>query len=224
MAKVLLPASGPEDWRNFLAKAEHWSTGHSAKALAYCWHEAGGFPKEVEAAFHGHPDFELLEPLLLLPEHKVPLPGGVTASQNDIWVLARTGEELVSIAVEGKVGEDFGPTIGEWKKNASVGKQERMAYLLDVLNLSSSFPDDIRYQLVHRTASALIEARRFHAKSAVMLVHSFSPSDDHFGDYSRFLAFLGLSAEINTIGKAAPTPGVNLYLGWVRGDEKYLRV
>ncbi len=33
----------------------------------------------------------------------------------------------------------------------------------------------VRYQLLHRTASVVIEAKRFHATTAVMIVHSFSP-------------------------------------------------
>ncbi|MFA7012304.1 MAG: hypothetical protein WC202_05045, partial [Desulfobacterales bacterium] len=48
-----------------------------------------------------------------LPEHKVPLPGGSRSSQNDIWVLARSKGQLISIAVEGKVSETFGPTVQE---------------------------------------------------------------------------------------------------------------
>nr|WP_320041960.1 hypothetical protein [uncultured Desulfobacter sp.] len=55
-----------------------------------------------------------IEPLFIIPEHKVPLPGGAAASQNDIWVLGKTDTHLVSFTVEGNVSEPFGPTAEEW--------------------------------------------------------------------------------------------------------------
>lgn len=46
------PLSNPEDWRQLLAKPDkHWKTGYSAKALAYCWQEANGFPPEIKRIF-----------------------------------------------------------------------------------------------------------------------------------------------------------------------------
>jgi hypothetical protein len=44
-----------------------------------------------------------LEPLLIVPEYRIPLPGGKRASQTDVLVLARGATGLVTIAVEGKV-------------------------------------------------------------------------------------------------------------------------
>ena len=42
MAKILIPASSPEDWKQFLTEPEkHWKSGYSARSLAYCWHELG---------------------------------------------------------------------------------------------------------------------------------------------------------------------------------------
>lgn len=43
------------------------------------------------------------------PEHQVPLLGGSRPSQTDLFVVAQSPGELVSIAVEGKVREPFGP-------------------------------------------------------------------------------------------------------------------
>ena len=104
--------------------------------------------------------FPKIDLLLALPEHQVHLPGGARPSQNDIWALGRSQDQLVSIAVEGKVSEPFGPTIREWQAESSAGKTRRLAYLLSLLELPST-PESLRYQLLHRTASAIIEARRF---------------------------------------------------------------
>ena len=45
MGKVYIPATNPEDWKQFLAEPEkHWKSGYSARSLAYCWHESDGIP------------------------------------------------------------------------------------------------------------------------------------------------------------------------------------
>lgn len=159
MNKIYIPTSSAEQWAQFLAEpVNHWRKGYSARTLAYSWQEANGFPIEVGSVLSS--TFPAVELLLALPEHQVPLPGGSRPSQNDIWVLARSQGQLVSIAVEGKVSEPFGPTMQEWQAESSPGKAERLAYLLSLLGLSSA-PDATRYQLLHRTASAIIEAQRF---------------------------------------------------------------
>src|SRR6185369_7411305 len=81
----------------------------------------------------------------------------------------------VSVAVEGKVAEPFGPTLDEWLANPSDGKQSRLAYLRDLLGLPAEIPGDLRYQLLHRAGSAIVEASRFKTDSAAIIVHSFSP-------------------------------------------------
>ena len=223
MAKILVPSAGPGDWKCLLAKPEqHWARGRSARALAHCWEDGDGFPPEIAEIFRRSDALRELKPLLIFPEWKVPLPGGASASQNDVWVLAKTGDGLVSISIEGKVDEPFDRTLGEWKVNASPGKQERLKYLISCLGLSSEPPDDIYYQLMHRTASAVIEAKRFGAKAAVMLVHSFSPTDASFPEYREFTRLFGLEAQAGVLGTARAGNELPLYLGWVHGDERYL--
>ena len=203
-ARVLVPAESAEDWRRLLAEPDkHWRRGYSAHAIAHCWQDADGFPEEIAAVLSRCPRFEDLELLIAIPEHQVPLPGGQRPSQNDVWALARGPHGLVSIAVEGKVSEPFGEPVGKWRENASEGKNVRLRFLCDELGLSYPPPDAIAYQLLHRTVSAIIEARRFLARDAIMLVHSFSASDAWFEDYERFLSLFGLTARI---GEVATVP------------------
>jgi hypothetical protein len=218
--KIYIPASSPEHWAQFLSEpVKHWRKGYSARTLAYSWQEADGFPPEVTAVLV--PQFPSVELLLAFPEHQVALPGGSRPSQNDIWVLARSEKNIISIAVEGKVSEPFGPTVQEWQKSPSSGKSERLAYLLNILGLSS-VPSTIRYQLLHRTASAIIEAQRFNAAHAVMLVHSFSQSGEWFQDYAAFVSLMGGSASENEMISVGTYSGVSLHLAWVRGNAIYL--
>ena len=165
-------------------------------------------------------DFELL---LAIPEHAVPLPGGKRPSQNDIWLLGRgSTSELVSVAVEGKVAEPFGPTMEEWSQETSPGKVERLSFLLKLLSLDERVPGDLRYQLLHRTASAMLEAERFCAPHAVLLVHSFSQDSDWFDDYAAFVSLMGGEAKINGVTDVGRRGGKTLRLAWVTGDARFL--
>ena len=223
MPKILVPSAGPGDWKCLLAKPEQqWARGKSARTLAHCWEDCDGFPPEITAILR-HSALREIEPLLICPEWKVPLPGGRRSSQNDVWVLAKAEDGLVSIAIEGKVDESFGQTLGKWKDNASSGKKDRLKYLISCLGLNSEPPDAIHYQLMHRTASAVIEAERFDAKAAVMLVHSFSQKDTRFREYRNFGRLLGIEeVQAGVLGTTWARDNLPLYLGWVRGDERYL--
>ena len=149
--------------------------------------------------------------------------GGSRPSQNDIFVLARGNGQLISITVEGKVSEPFGQTVGKWKEHDSKEKLCRVKHLLEKLGIEEHIPiDKIPYQLLHRTASAMIEAKRFKAENALMVVHSFSLSNECFEDYNRFLRLFDLEAKPDSLLFAKTIEGINLYLCWVKGDPKYL--
>ena len=225
--KFYIPTNGADDWKSLLAQSEkQWRTGYSAKALAHCWENAHGFPESVKKVFSGsgYPVFKKLLPLLALPEYQVPLPGGSRPSPNDIFILARSDTDLVTITVEGKVEEPFGPTVNEWLQNASSGKQVRLDAVKERLEFRDQPLDNIRYQLLHRTASALIEARWFNASSAVMLVHSFSQGHKWFEDYNEFLGLFDQSGEPDSVSFVGNKNGIDLYLSWVTGEDKYLAV
>ncbi len=220
---IFVPSGGVESWQTLLADSKrHWKSGCSAQTLASSWEDAGSFPSEILDVLHQQPSLSGIEPLLIFPEWKVTLPGGGTPSQNDVWVLAKCDEGMVSISVEGKVKESFGETVGKWRANASKGKIDRLAYLVDILGLQESLPDTIYYQLLHRAASAVIEAERFGALQSVMLVHSFSLKNCGFEAFRDFAALFGVSAEIGklfTVKRGNNTP---LHLAWVHGDERFL--
>ncbi len=224
MNKFFILANNADDWKP-LVGSENWKTGYSAKALAYCWQEANDFPESVRNVFikSGIGLFKNVKLLLAFPEYKVPLPGGRRAAQNDIFILAKGNNQLISITVEGKVSEPFDKTVAEWKLGSSKGKETRLKFLCDELLLAEEQIDHIRYQLLHRTASAIIEAKKFNAQNALVLVHSFSQYDEWFEDYSQFLALFGLNnVEPDSLMFAKNINGIDLYFSWVRGDKKYL--
>ena len=67
--------------------------------------------------------------------------------------------------------------------------------------------------------AAIIEAERFHAPTSVMLVHSWGPNDDGYDDYGGFVRALGGVPNIDSISS---THDPTLFLGWVRGDRRWL--
>jgi hypothetical protein len=224
MTKILIPASSPEDWKQFLAEPEkQWKSGYSARSLAYCWHESDGMPPEISAVLGQAPSLKSLKTIFAIPEHKVPLPGGGRASQNDVWVLGESSGGLVSITVEGKVSEPFGPSVGEWFENKTVGKEKRLKFLCAELGFDYPPPLKVRYQLLHRTVSAILEAKRFRAKEAVMVVHTFSKTNKWFEDFQYFLSLFDLEAGINQVVSVKIANEINLSFAWVHGSEKYLK-
>lgn len=224
MPRILSFTKGPDDWKALLADPEkHWKTGFSARALAHCWESCEGFPPEVDGALAAsdEPLLQSLTPLVAVPESKVPLPGGDRASQNDIFVLTRSAAGAVVIMVEGKVEESFGELLGDWLKDASDGKRERLRHLQSKIGLAA-VPSDVRYQLLHRAASAVITAEQFRAVAAVMLVHTFTRQDTGWADYQRFLKLFGVEAErrmVQRLGDKSPVP---LFAAWVAGAAEFL--
>jgi uncharacterized protein DUF6946 len=215
---IYIPAEGPHSWRALLAEPDlHWKRGRSALELAAAWSN-GGLPRSVAKALSssGSP-FAQLEMLIGLPEHRVPLAGGRRASQTDLFVLGRTpAGALVSLAVEGKAGEAFGPLVREWFEPPPSGKEKRLAEIRELLQVLPTEIGALRYQLLHRTASAIKEARRFGASYAVMLVHSFSAANEGHGDLCAFAEALGApSPPIGGLSEIPRPSPPSLHVGWV---------
>ncbi len=218
-----IPTSKPEDWKAFLAQPEkQWKDGYSAKELAESWQNALDFPKIVRSTLASSRIAEGKEIDFIqgIPEYKVELPGGARASQNDLFVLAKIENELVVIMVEGKNQEPFGNTIAEWKikDGFSEGKRLRLAYLATTLGLPVANVDELRYQLLHRTVSAILTAKKYCAKKAIMMVHSFSLNNDSYPDYETFANMLGYIPEINGFSDYKAISGILLSLGWVNNQ------
>lgn len=242
VSRLVIETQGLCDWRSRLADpVKHWKRGCSAFELAVSWEKAGsdknnesGMPPEiVQLVATLGPGRSPLKLLAGIVEHKVELRHGVTASQNDMWAIVRAGNDLLSLAIEGKAGEDFDKLVADWltdirqsqdsgvdaKRNSK--KPQRLAYLLEILGIPGADVSHLRYQLLHRTASALIEAERIGAKCAAMIVQSFKNPERnadgmvHFDDFQQFVKALGASVEGECLVRVPDRKGTELYLGWV---------
>ncbi len=213
------PIHPTESWRLLLADPDkQWRDNYSAKMLAEAWEEKKDFPPSFKSALKMK---ELdLELVFGFPEFQVELNNAKAPSQNDLFLVARDSTKLYAISVEGKVNEDFDLEIESWNKEGSEGKEKRFNFLLDKLELAHPPTDFVkhRYQLFHRTASAILMAQKLHAKAAMMVVHSFSKTNNHFADYKAFV-HLYTPNQIVTPGEIYHVRNlkgdIDLYLGWV---------
>jgi len=194
-------------------------------SAAACWEASTpSLPAEILAVLSTAKDPSLadLELLVAIPEWEVELPGGDRASQTDVLAITRNDAGLVVLGVEAKVDEPFGPTLGEKRKDASPGQMERIAYLEGELGCVSPLADSVRYQLMHRTVSALLTARAFHAPVAVMLVQSFSPSSKWREDLDAFAQAVNAPEITPDLYELGTDRSPRLLIGWCRGASEFL--
>jgi hypothetical protein len=166
-ARYSIPIEDAEEIIPRLARGiDHWKKNFSAYELAHAWFQRDGFPPLVREALNccEHTrDAELLEGIF---ERQTDLGSRGSSSQTDLLCLARTHDARFIVAVEGKVAEGFGETVATWLKantRTDVGRRHRLKGLLKTFGncITESVLPGLRYQLLHRTASAIYEARRF---------------------------------------------------------------
>jgi hypothetical protein len=222
MKRIYVPTRSTLDWKDLLAQPNlHWKPKFSAMSIAQSWEAANGaLPPEIAALLAGSSDRTLHEPQLLLaiPEYQVDLPGGTRPTQTDVFALVRTHGGITALAVEGKVDETFGPNVDQ--KRAE-GAEDRLKHLHELLELNPQHSGALRYQLLHRTAAAIILAQQFRAEAGVMVVQSFSPKNRWFDDFQHFGQAIGVQPEKGCLADVGTRGGIRLYIGWAIGDQRF---
>lgn len=227
MKRLFIPTQTGSDWQRLLAKPSlHWKKGRSAMTTAASWEHANdSLPPEISTLLNSSRDEDLigLKLLAAIPEWEVPLEGGKTASHTDVLALTRNDRGLCTIAVEAKVDEDFGPLVKDKRPKSSKEPNERLDYLQGLLGLTK-LDDGIRYQLLHRTASAILTAREFYAHAAVMMVQSFGKKTSLREDFDAFCRAMGAESVSEGIAVVHSFGAPRLFLGWCNGDSRFLDV
>lgn len=227
MKRIFARTQSGSDWQRLLAKPKlHWKPGASAMTTAAAWEAAAGnLPPEIETLLNSTAEPPLLDLKLLaaIPEWEVALKGGKTTSNTDVLAICRNEASLAIVAVEAKVDEEFGPLVGEKRASESTGQSLRLDYLHEVLKVNR-FDDSIRYQLLHRTASAILTAIDFHAKTAVMLVHAFGTPVERKGDFTAFGMAMGAKEVVSNVLEVPTFVSPRLYLVWCDGDSNFRNI
>ena len=196
--------------------------GYSAYELASAWQGGDDFPPKVAKAL-ATATFARIEMLFGFPEHKVKIEGRGAGSASDLFVVARRVQDggLITIAVEGKVGESFDLPVSEWLANAKdENRKKRLEWLAGLLCLEAGKLSEIPYQLLHRAAAPIIEARRLNAGDAILLVHSISEEHEHIQDYREFVRLLGATGEANVVEPVGVRHGVQFHVCWVADEPR----
>lgn len=233
MPRIYTPSLGPTDWRRLLADPmKHWKQGKSALELAVSWEAARnngrGLPPEIASAIDTVVALRGADLLICFPEHQVHLDGGGHPSQNDLWALLRTSTGNASLALEAKAGEPFDNLVKDWLPDGEQNsrKPQRLAALQSILGINGKDVSRIRYQLLHRTASALLEAKRFQAESAILIVQSFKRIEDEesWKDFNTFCQLLDVSPVEGVLHQALVKANIPLYVGWVSSQPADARL
>lgn len=176
-----------------------------------------GLPPAVANVLDTEADFRNASLLLGIPEHQVELVGGGHASQTDFWALVATATGVVSVAVEAKAGEPFDKVVREWLAEASdrSGKPKRLDQLCAILEIARDDALELRYQLLHRSVAAILEAIRFQVPRALFLVHAFGDNAASLADYRQWAQRFGLRAEADRVQYVGVRSGIEFWIGWV---------
>ena len=141
--------------------------------------------------------------------------GRPSHSQSDLFAVVGLDSGIGILTIEAKVDEGFDKTVDEWLKADSAGKRQRLEGLCARFGLNSKQVGQYRYQLFHRTASALIEAKRYRSRQAAMIVQSWCPKESSLDDYQAFCLLLGYGeTQAGALTEPKVFQGIALRLGW----------
>jgi hypothetical protein len=210
----------PEDVVRYLGHQErHWKAGRSAHALATLWFRANSIPQSVRSMLSTNPTFQSATLIDAFLERQVDLGTSGRHSQTDLLAIVGLEERIAVLAVEAKAGESFGEYVCEWL-DGSENKNARLRRLCATLGISVEAAAPLRYQLLHRAASAVYEAKRYRSELAIMLVQSFADGEGGFADFSEFLRAVGVKDDVerNVLVGPIGCEGLSLYAGCL--DDK----
>lgn len=217
LPRIHVPLLQPEDVIPHLGKGElHWREGYSAKAVCESWFGANDVPPTVRAVLDQAEEYRGAELIDAWLERCTHLPWGRgKPSQTDLLAVLGLRDGLAVLGVEAKVKESFGPYVRDWLAEGGDNRAERLHGLCRLLEVNTSAVLDLRYQLLHRTAAAVLEAKRYRARHAVMIVQSFCVDRTGLGDFRVFAEAAGFgSVDGNAISTAKVADGVSLRIGW----------
>jgi len=220
LTRIAVPLLKSEDVIPHLGKPTHWKQGRSAKAVADSWFQANDLPPRVRAVLEQSPEFKDAELIDAWLERCTDLGDRRgSATQTDLLAILGIRDELAVMAVEAKATESFGPLVSEWIGEGGEGKEDRLKRLCDLLGFDRANVGDLRYQLFHRTAAAILEARRYRAKKAVLMVHSFCEDATGLPDFVRFYERMGVQGcARDALSQPVQVSGARLWIGWT-SDE-----
>lgn len=185
--RLHVPLLAPEGIIPHLGAPHHWKEGRSAKCLIDSWWAANDIPPSIRRMLNDTPDWRDAVLIDAFAERCTDLEDGRPShSQSDLLAIVGLPGGIGILSIEAKVDEGFDKTVDQWIGDGSAGKATRLAKLTTLLGIPSPSERELRYQLLHRTAAAVLEAQRYRTGQAAMIVQSWFPHRSSFGDYLTF--------------------------------------
>jgi hypothetical protein len=138
------------------------------------------------------------------------------AGHPNVLAIVEVRSGLAIVGVAGKVNEPFGDYVSQWN-DGSPGRATRLAASIKQLGMTAEIAASLRYRLIHRTVSILLEAQTIGARKTVMLIQSFGSnhSPTGFADLQMFGAVLGaLITDTGMLSPPVELDGIEFRIGW----------
>jgi hypothetical protein len=222
MNRLCIATRGIGSWRERLACPDRqWRRRFSAFETAVSCELASrgksGVPEPIASLFRQSQYGELLL-MFAVAEHKVDLRGSGAASQSDLWAVVKTSSGMLSLTVEAKAKEPFGGDVLEQWLIAGVSQESKRNRKIRWDQVRAHLPKSdsflqVRYQMLHRCASSVIEAKRLGFQHAAFVVQAFETPEESFQDYVIFCQALKIPAKRGGMSTTS-SDGVSLSVGW----------
>ena len=220
MTYSLVPPN-PDDWKEMLIRDDYWKPGSPVWAVAHSWSAAKGLPGEILNMLGDNS--KLID---MVVDYEIDMPGHGRGSICDVVALVQVGQRTCSLVVEAVVREPFVMTIRDWRKRGSSltsNREFRIKRICEELGIKYPPDDKLKYKLFHRSLAALRIAKRSNVDTAVMIIQSFSKATDGFEDFENFCDLFYIKPIVGELVQASVPGKIQLYLGWAKGSERYLK-
>lgn len=215
--RIHVPLLSPESIKPHLGAEHHWKEGRSAKLLIDQWWAANDLPASIKGLLNQASEWRNAELVDAFAERKTSLDDGRPSHpQSDLIAIVGIENRLVILAIEAKVDEGFDKTIEQWLADDSAGKKRRLDGLCELLGLNPTSVSTLRYQLLHRVVASALEAKRYRAHQAAMVIQSWCPKRSGHEDFLKFLAKLGIPYEgVGHLSSPLIVSGIPVRMGWL---------
>ena len=148
-----------------------------------------------------------------IPGEIVSIPGGPGPSRCDVFALVETENGVGAIGIFA-TDDGFDETVRDWLNGGVIDGKGRLGVVCRTLEIQAQQTEELRYQLLHRMAAAIIKADE-RAKFVGLIIQSFSQGQKGLEDFKDFCRLLG--ADDVVPGKAfwvTRPSGRRILLGW----------
>ena len=181
----------------------------AALSVVDLWEAAKGMPPEISEILGA--DAKLGH---AIPGEIVPIPGGPGPSRCDVFALVGTENGVGAIGIFA-TNDGFDATVRDWLTGGVIDGKGRLGVVCNALEVQAQQTEELRYQLLHRMAAAIIKADK-RAKFVGLIVQSFSQEQKGFEDFEAFCVALGAKDVLpgKPIWVTRPS-GLKILLAWV---------